>query len=93
MNETISPKVAAFLKKLKEAFFGATLENLTKNPQSHWDAYKDAFGSVALPIYEKAEGIFLKGNKLGWGDFVTASASWSIKFLGTMVLSILALII
>ena len=81
LNETISPEVAAFLKKSKEAFFGDTLENLAKNPQSHWDAYKDAFGSVVLPVYEKAEGIFLKGNEPGWGDFVTASSLLSMKLL------------
>ena len=81
LYETIPPESAAFLKESREASFGDTLENVAKNPQSHWDAYKDAFGSVALPIYEKAEGIFLKGNEPGWGDFVTASALWSIKLL------------
>jgi len=81
LYETVTPESAAFLKEMREAAFGDTLVNIAKNPQSHWDGYKDAFGSVALPIYEKAEGIFLKGNEPGWGDFVTASALWSIKLL------------
>ena len=81
MFETISPESAAFIKELREAAFGDTLVNIAKNPQSHWDAYKDAFSSVALPIYEKAEGVFLKGDEPGWADFVTASALLSIKLL------------
>ena len=81
LYETISPESAAFIKKSREATYGDTLANLAKNPQSHWDAYKDAFGSIALPIYEKAEGIFLKGSEPGWADFVTASALLSIKRL------------
>jgi len=79
--ETISPESAAFVKELREAAFGDTLANIAKNPQSHWDAYKDAFGSVLLPIYEKADGIFLKGSEPAWADFVTASALLSIKML------------
>jgi len=75
MCETISPKSAAFLKGLREAVFGDTLVNIAKNPQSHWDTYKDAFGGTALPIYEKAESIFLKGSEPGWGDFITVSSS------------------
>ena len=73
LYETISPEAAAFLKELREAAAGDTLVNMAKNPQPQWDGYKDAFGSVALPIYEKAEGVFLKGDKPGWADFVTAS--------------------
>ena len=81
LYETIPPESAAFIKELREAVFGDTLLNLAKNPQSHWDAYKDAFTTFALPIYEKAEGVFLKGNEPGWADFVTASALLSIKLL------------
>jgi glutathione S-transferase len=81
LYQTVSPKSAAFMKELREAAFGDTLENIAKNPQSHWDAYKDAFSAVALPIYEKAEGVFLKGNEPGWADFVTASALLSIKLI------------
>ena len=79
--ETVSPESAAFIKELWEAAFGDTLVNVAKNPQSHWDAYKDGFGSVALPVYEKAEGIFLKGSEPGWADFVTASMLLAIKLL------------
>lgn len=81
LYETVSPASAVFLKEIREASFGDTLENLAKDPQSHWDAYRDAFSSVALPIYQKAEGDFLKGNEPGWGDFFTASALLSIKLL------------
>ena len=81
LYETISSESATFIKELREAAFGDTLENIAKNPQSHWDAYKDAFGNFLLPVYEKAEGIFLKGNEPGWADFVTASALLSIKLL------------
>ena len=81
LYEISSPESAAFLKESREAAFGDTLVNIAKNPQSQWDAYKDAFNSVALPIYEKAEGIFLKGDEPGWADFVTASALFSIKTL------------
>lgn len=81
LYETISPDSAAFIKKLREQAFGDTLVNLAKNPQSHWDAYKHAFSSVLLPIYQKAEGVFLKGNEPSWADFVTASALLSIKLL------------
>ena len=81
LYETISLESAAFIKELREAAFGDTLVNIAKNPQSHWDAYEDAFNSVVLPVYEKAEGIFLKGNEPSWADFVTASALLSIKLL------------
>jgi len=81
MYETISPESAAFIKELREAVIGDTLENLAKNPQPQWDAFKDALGSVALPIYEKAEGIFLKGSEPAWADFVTSSAVLCIKML------------
>lgn len=81
LSETVSPESATFIKELREAAFGDTLVNLAKNPQSHWDAYKDAFSSVLLPIYEKAEGNFLKGSEPSWADFVTASALLSIKLL------------
>ena len=81
MVETVSPEAAAFIKELREEVFGGTLVNLAKNPQSHWDAYRDAFGRVALPVYENAEGIFLKGSEPGWGDFVTAALLLSIKLL------------
>ena len=81
MYETLSPESAAFIKELREEALGDTLVNIAKNPQSHWGAYKDAYSSVALPIYEKAEGIFLKGNEPGWADFVTASWLLSIKLL------------
>jgi hypothetical protein len=79
--ETISPESAAFVKALREEVFGDTLVNIAKNPESHWDAYRDGFGSVALPIYESAEGIFLKGSEPAWADFVTASSLFSIKLL------------
>ena len=81
MYETISPKSAAFIKPLREEVFGDTLENMTKNPQSQWDGYRDAYSTVALPIYDKAEGIFLKGSEPGWADFVTASFFLCIKLL------------
>jgi len=81
LYETISPESAAFIKELREEAFGDTLVNIAKNPQSHWDAYRDAYGSVALPVYEKAEGVFLKGSEPGWADFVTASLVLSIKLL------------
>ncbi|KAF9644290.1 hypothetical protein BDM02DRAFT_3122177 [Thelephora ganbajun] len=81
LYETISPESAAFIKELREVAFGDTLVNMAKSPQLHWDAYRDAFGSVVLPIYEKAEGIFLKGSEPGWADFVTASFLLSIKLL------------
>ena len=81
MYQTTSPEAAAFLREMREQVFGDTLENVTKNPQSHWDAYKDAFTSVALPIYESAEGVFLKGSKPAWADFVTASWLFCIKLL------------
>ena len=79
--ETVSPEAAAFIKASREAAFGDTLVNLAKNPQSHWDAYKDAYGTVALPVYEKAEGIFLKGSEPAWADFVTASFLLTFKLL------------
>ena len=50
LYENISPESAAFIKELREAAFGDTLVNLAKNPQSHWDAYKDAFTTFALPV-------------------------------------------
>ena len=81
LYKTISPESAVFVKQLRESVFGDTLENIAKNPQSHWDGYREVFSTVALPIYEKAEGIFLKGSEPGWGDFVTASALVSIKML------------
>ena len=55
--------------------------NIAKNPQSHWDGYKDAYSSALSPVYEKAEGTFLKGNEPSWADFVTASGLLSIKLL------------
>lgn len=81
LYETISPESAAFIKELREEIFGDTLVNIAKDPQSHWDAYKDAFTSVVLPVYEKAEGVFLKGSEPSWADFVTASMLLSIKLL------------
>ena len=81
LYETISPEAAAFLKELREAALGDTLENLAKNPQSQWDGYKDFLTSVTLPIYEKAEGTFLKGNEPGWADFVTSSMVLSLKLI------------
>ena len=81
LYETISPKSAAFFKEQREQLFGDTLVNVAKNPQSHWDAYKDAFTNAALPIYESAEGIFLRGSEPGWGDFVTASALLCLKLI------------
>jgi glutathione S-transferase len=81
LYETISPKAAAFVKPLREAVLGDTLVNMAKNPQSHWDAYKDAYSTVVLPIYKEAEGVFLKGSEPGWADFVTASGLLSLKLL------------
>ena len=81
LYETISPESAAFLKPLREAALGDTLVNLARNPQSHWDAYKDTFGSLALPIYENAEGVFLKGSEPAWADFVTASWLLCVKLI------------
>ena len=81
MYETISPESASFIKVLREQAFGDTLVNIAKNPQSHWDGYRDAYGAVALPIYEKADGIFLKGSEPGWADFVASSFLLSIKLL------------
>jgi len=81
LYETISPESAAFIKDLREAALGDTLVNLAKNPQSHWDKFKDTYGSVVLPIYENAEGVFLKGSEPGWADFVTASWLLAIKLL------------
>lgn len=78
---TISPKSAAFIKELREAAFGDTLVKITKSPQLHWDGYKDAFGSVTLPIYQKAKGIFLKGNEPAWPDFITSSPLLAIRLL------------
>ena len=34
-----------------------------------------------LPIYEKAEEVFLKGNDSGWADFVTTSWLLAVKLL------------
>ena len=34
-----------------------------------------------LPIYEKAEGVFLKGNEPSWADFVMESWTLFIKLL------------
>ena len=78
LYETTSPESAAFLGELREAAFGDTLVNIAKDPQ---DAYKEVYGSVMLPIYEKAEGVFLKGNEPGWADFVMASWTLFIKLL------------
>jgi len=76
-----SPEAAAYLKRSKEEAFGDTLENIGKKSQSYLDAYRDAYGTVVLPIYEKAEGIFLKGSEPGWADFVTASFLLVIKLV------------
>ena len=81
LYETVSPESAAFLKALREEALGDTLVNLAKNPQPHWDAYKDAYGSFALPVYENAEGVFLKGSEPAWADFVTASWLLAVKLL------------
>jgi len=81
LHQTMSPESATFLKTLREKIYGDALANIAKNPQSHWDAYKDAFSSVVLPIYENAEGVFLKGSEPAWADFVTASWLLSIKLL------------
>jgi len=61
--------------------FGDTLVNIAKNPQSYRDAYRGTFGTIVLPIYEKADGISLKGGEPGWGDFVTASSLPSLGLL------------
>ena len=79
--EISSPESATFLKELKEQLFGDTLENIMKTAQSQWDAYKDVFSSVVLPIYESAEGVFLKGSEPGWADFVTASWVLAVKLI------------
>jgi len=81
LYKTISPESAAFIKPLREEVFRDTFENMTKNPEAQWDAYRDVYSAVALPIYEKAEGIFLKGSEPGWADFVTASFLVWIKLL------------
>lgn len=52
-----------------------------KDSQSQWDAYQGAYGSVTSPIYERAEGIFLKGDEPGWGDWITASRLQAVKLL------------
>jgi len=75
------PEAAAFIKQLREEAFGDPLVNIAKNPQSHWNAYRDAYATVALPIYEKADGVFLKGSEPGWADFVASSFLLSIKLL------------
>ena len=81
MYETLSPEAAAFIKESREEALGDTLVNIAKDPQSHWDAYKDFYGTVVRPIYEKAEGIFLKGTEPAWADFVTSAWLLSIKLL------------
>ena len=81
LYETVSPESAAFIKELRETTLGDTFVNMAKNPQPQWDAYKEVYGSIVLPIYEKAEGVFLKGNEPGWADFVTASWILFIKQL------------
>ena len=81
LYEIISPEAAARLKVASERVFEDTLENIAKNSQSYLDAYRDAYGTIAFPIYEKAEGNFLKGSEPGWGDFVTASYLLTIKLL------------
>jgi len=81
LYECVSPESAAFVKALRETVFGDTLVNLAKNPQPHWDAYRDAYSTFALPIYENAEGIFLKGSEPAWADFVTASWVLAVKLL------------
>jgi len=43
--------------------------------------FGDNLINITLSIYEKAEGIFLKGSKPGWGDFVPASSLLCIKLL------------
>ena len=55
--------------------------NISRDPRPQWDASKEVYGSVALPIYEKAEGAFLKGNEPGWADFVMASWTLFIKLV------------
>ena len=81
LYKTISPKSAAYIKELREAAYGDTFVNMEKDPQPQWDAYKEVYGSVALPTYKNAEGIFLKGNEPGWADFVTASWILFLKLL------------
>jgi len=81
LHEIMSPESAAPFKALREEVFGDTLANIAKDPQSHWDAYKDAFSTVVLPVYETAEGVFLKGSEPGWADFVTASWLLCMKLL------------
>ena len=81
LYETVSPESAVFIKELREAAFGDTFLNMAKDPQPQWEAYKEAYGSVALPIYKKAEGVFLKGSEPSWADFVTASWFLAIKLL------------
>ena len=81
LYETISPEAATFLKELREAAFGDTLVNIARNPRSQWDTYKSGYTSVLLPIWEKAEGTFLKGSEPGWADFLTASGLLSIKLM------------
>ena len=79
--ETVSPEAAAYIKNSKEGAYGDTLENMGNNSQSYLDGYRDAYGTVVLPIYEKAEGNFLKGSEPGWADFVTASYLLPMKLV------------
>ena len=81
LYETISPESAAFLKEVREGVLGDTLVNSAKNPEAQWDVYKDACSNILLPIYEKAEGIFLKGSEPGWADFLTSATLLFLKLM------------
>ena len=70
LYETVSPESQTWIRESRDPPTG----DVTMDPQSQWDAFKDALGSVSLPVYEKAEGIFLKGSEPAWADFVTAAA-------------------
>jgi len=75
--QTVSVESATWIRESRDPAPG----DPTKDPQLQWDEFKDALGSVALPAYEKAEGIFLRGNEPAWADFVTAAAVLSNKMI------------
>jgi len=83
LYEIISPEAAAHLKESGERVFGDTLENMGKNAQLYLDAYRDAYGTVVLPIYEKAEGVFLNASFLLTIKLLYGAESKEWKFIET----------